>query len=224
MAGAIYKLSKESFVTWRSKSLYTKLPVLKVEPAGSLHFQWAKKGVAPNLRISQGRGPCPQTDPRENPILKIQVQPVRPTTTDQPLMYSESCDITFRTHKKNMVCSTEVSKKWNRQECLGIIPTSRPVFSWNLWHLCKNSYTTWKDSQLSLVYHGPLRFSPTQPLGVNRREKPSWNHGPAVLITSSSGNLQNISAWFSCETIWLGMIVWSLGIQSPNVKWWDWGV
>ena len=63
--------------------------------------------------------------------------------TNQPLMYSTySCDITFRTHKKSMVCSTEVSKKWNRQECLGIIPTSRPVFSWNLWHLCNNSYTT----------------------------------------------------------------------------------
>jgi len=81
---------------------------------------------------------------------------------------------------------------------------------------------------LSLVKsHGPendFRQNPTFGCKAPGKTEP-WNHGPAVLITSSSGNLQNISAWFSCETIlWLGMIVWSLGIQSPNVRWWARGV
>lgn len=119
------------------KSLYTKLWVLKVEPAGSLHFQWAKKVASIHLRISRlGVAPC----------LQFNQWGQRP---NQPLMYSTySCDITFRTHYKgDMVCSTEVSKKWNRQECLGRIPTSRPVFSWNLWHLCKKTcFSTWKGS------------------------------------------------------------------------------
>ena len=192
------------------KSLYTKLPVLKVEHAGSLHFQWAKKRSC--LRIYEFHVwellHALQTDtPRKSKPLNPTVQPVRP-----------------------------VSKKWNKQECLGRIPTSKAsVFLKLVTSLQKKTFfplgkDQWRSPRHSLFIIGKKswprkRFSPTEPLGVAPGKTEPWNHGPAVLITSSSGNLQNISAWFSCETIlWLGMIVWSLGIQSPNVRWWARGV
>ena len=210
MAGAIYKLSKESSVTWRSQISVYQTPSVESGACRLPAFSMSKKKeLPPNLRISRlGVAPCP---PNRYPQ-KIQASKSYSSTSEASVQKMEQARVSWKNSYFKGQCFLETCDIFAKK---------------TFFPLGKDQ---WRSPRHSLFIIGKKswprkRFSPTEPLGVAPGKTEPWNHGPAVLITSSSGNLQNISAWFSCETIlWLGMIVWSLGIQSPNVRWWARGV